>query len=79
VPRPEYATHVEASTTGLITGEASMNAMPAAGCTPRRISRRATGTEPHSHTGNARPPSAAHGTWTPTGSRATRAKSRSGT
>ena len=35
--------------------------MPAAGCTPRTISRRATGTEPHSQTGMATPDSATRG------------------
>ena len=36
--RPEYATQVENSTIGLMAGAASMNATPAAGCTPRGIS-----------------------------------------
>ena len=56
---PPYATQVEPSTTGFKTGEASMNVIPAPGWTPRAIRRRATGTEPHSQTGKANPPSAA--------------------
>src|SRR4051794_196217 len=56
-----------------------MNAIPAEGWTPRRIRRRATGTEPHSHTGIAKPASAAAGTCTGVGSWARRAKARAGT
>ena len=56
-----------------------MKATDAAGEIPRVRNRRATGTEPHSHTGSANPASATAGTCTGAGSRPTRAKARSGT
>ena len=59
--RPRNATNVEAITTGFSTGAASMNVTAAEGIRPRCISRRATGTEPHSQIGNASPASAAAG------------------
>ena len=54
---------------GFSTGEASMKAIPAPGSAPRAIRRRATGTEPHSQTGKAKPPSAAPGICSANGSR----------
>jgi Predicted permease len=57
----------------------AMSTIPADGCSPRRISRRATGTEPHSQTGIAKPAAAAAGTCTGAGSRFSRAKDRPGT
>ena len=66
-------------TTGLKIGAASMKVTAAAGCSPRSSSRRATGTDPHSHTGNARPAAAAPGTWSAAGRRPRRANARSGT
>jgi hypothetical protein len=56
-----------------------MQAIPACGLMPRRISRRATGTEPHSHTGMAKPAAAAAGTWSGCGRRPMLAKARAGT
>lgn len=49
-------------------GDASMKAMPAPGWIPRRINRLATGTEPHSQTGNAKPAITAAGSWSAEGS-----------
>lgn len=56
-----------------------MKASPAAGCMPLAISLRATGTEPHSHTGKAKPPIAAVGSCKPIGKRPIAAKALSGT
>jgi hypothetical protein len=52
---PRYATTVAAMTIGFRIGAASMNVTAADGDNPLDASRRATGTEPHSHTGNAIP------------------------
>ena len=68
--RPRYATNVDATTTGLRMGAASMNVIAADGARPLLASRRATGTEPHSHTGNAIPASAAAGSCSGRGKRA---------
>src|SRR5689334_4380131 len=59
---PGNATAVATSTTGLIAGAESKKVSAAAGVTPRDISRRAIGTEPHSQPGRAAPASAATGT-----------------
>ena len=59
--RPRNAKKVEAITTGLSTGAASMNVIPADGMSPFWIKRRAIGTEPHSQIGNAIPASPAAG------------------
>ena len=56
---PGNATAVATSTTGLIAGADSMNVNAAAPTTPSLNSRRATGTEPHSHPGSAAPPTPA--------------------
>src|ERR671923_59433 len=56
-----------------------MNAIPACGLRPRRMRRRATGTEPHSQTGMAKPAAAAAGTWSGRGSRPRRANACAGT
>ena len=50
------------STIGLMAGADSRNATAAPGETPRRIRVAATGTDPHSHPGNATPASPATGT-----------------
>jgi hypothetical protein len=70
---------VEAIPIGLRIGAASMNAIPAWGLRPRRMSRRATGTEPHSQTGMAKPAAAAAGTWSGRGSRPMRENACAGT
>jgi hypothetical protein len=72
---PGKATAVATMTMGLTAGAASMNATAAAGCTPRAVRRPATGTEAHSHPGNAVPGNAAPGT----ASSADRGSSRSNT
>src|SRR6476659_2366748 len=77
--RPRYATNVDAITTGFTIGAASMNVTAAAGARPLRASRRATGTDPHSHTGNAIPAIAAAGSWTARGSVASFANVEAGT
>ena len=59
---PGNATAVDTSTTGLIAGAASRNASAAAGGTPWPMSRRATGTEAHSHPGSTTPAAPATGT-----------------
>src|SRR6266536_3411941 len=59
---PGNATAVEASTIGLIAGEASRNARAAAGVTPRRTRAPAIGTEPHSQPGRTTPAALATGT-----------------
>src|SRR5215208_6385778 len=66
-------------TTGFTIGAASMNVTAAAGDSPFRASLRATGTEPHSHTGNATPASAAAGICAALGSDAIFAKDDAGT
>ena len=66
-------------TTGFTIGAASMNVTAAAGETPLRASRRATGTDPHSQTGKAMPASAAAGSCAARGSRARRANDDAGT
>ena len=59
---PGNATAVEASTTGLIAGADSRNAIAAAGVTPRFISAAETGTEAHSQPGRITPDALATGT-----------------
>ena len=59
---PGNATAVATSTTGLIAGAASRNVSAAASGTPWPISRRATGTDAHSHPGSTRAAAPATGT-----------------
>ena len=59
---PGNATTVETTTTGLIAGAASMKVRAAAPSAPSPNSRRATGTDPHSHPGRAAPLAAATST-----------------
>ena len=68
VSRPRYAMKVDATTTGFTIGAASMNVTAAEGASPFAMSRRATGTDPHSHTGKVTPASAAAGTCSERGS-----------
>ena len=79
VVRPRNATNVEAITTGLRTGAASMKVIAADGVSPRSISRRATGTEPHSQIGNSIPASAAAGSCKGRESRPSRSSAATGT
>ena len=62
IGRPGNATAVATSTTGLMAGDASKNAMAAENGTPRCAKRAATGTEEHSHPGRKTPATAATGT-----------------
>jgi hypothetical protein len=59
---PGKATAVATMTTGLMAGADRRNASAAAGTTPRDMSRRAIGTEPHSQPGSTTPAAAATGT-----------------
>ena len=77
--RPQYAIDVEAMTMGLRIGAASMNVTEAEGIRPLAISLRATGTEPHSHTGKANPATAAAGICSASGRREIRANAEAGT
>ena len=62
---PGNATAVATRTTGFTAGAASRNASAAASGTPWPISLRATGTDAHSHPGNASPARPATGTAAP--------------
>ena len=74
---PGKATTVDTTTIGLIAGAASMNVRAAAPSAPSPNSRRASGTDPHSHPGRAAPLAAAATTATE-GRRGSHRDSRSG-